>query len=276
MNIVTIDLEEWHTYKVFKKGKPDYYEPILERILEDTLELLEEKSIKATFFCLGILARKHKNIINKIANAGHEIGCHSDKHFFVNSMTINEFKEDTHKAISSLEDVVGKKIISYRAPAFSIDKNTPWAIELLSQNGIEIDCSVFPASRSYGGIKDLVINSPFTIKYQDYKLKEFPINYSKFFNKKIVYSGGGYFRLMPYNLLVNLTKKSDYNMFYFHLRDFDKNQVKVINSRFLLNYYGIKDAFNKFKGITNEFNFISLTDAVKKVDWKFSKTISLQ
>ncbi|MBZ9652564.1 polysaccharide deacetylase family protein [Psychroflexus montanilacus] len=276
MNILTIDLEEWHTYRVFKKGRPEYYEPILESLLDSVLDLLELNNIKATFFCLGVIARKNRHIIKKISGRGHEIACHSDQHLFVNKMNFNQFAEDTKRAVCSLEDIVGNKVNAYRAPAFSIDKNTPWAIDILYENGIKIDCSIFPASRSYGGIKELSINKPFLIKGENSTLKEFPLNYATFFNNnKIMFSGGGYFRILPYKMIFKLVSKANYNMFYFHLRDFDNKQVKVYNKRFFQNYVGVNGALDKLNSLAQNFEFISLNAANYKIDWEMSKKISL-
>lgn len=276
MNILTIDLEEWHTYRIFEKGKPSYFEPILESLLENILDLLESNKIKATFFCLGIIARKNKHIIQKISERGHEIACHSDQHLFVNKMNFNQFAEDTKRAICSLEDLTGHKVIAYRAPAFSIDKNTPWALDILQENGIEIDCSIFPASRSYGGIKELNTGEPFLLVGKNSLLKEFPLNYANIFsNKKIMFSGGGYFRILPYKMISKFVNKSNYNMFYFHLRDFDRKQVKVYNTRFVQNYIGINSALNKLNSLTQDFDFISLNEADKRIDWENSCKLSL-
>ncbi len=275
MNILTIDLEEWYTYELYKKGPPTYYEPILEKYLDDVLALLDNHKVKATFFCLGIIARRQPLVIQKIANNGHEIGCHSDVHKLLTSLTPSLFREDTKKAIDSLSQVIGKKVTMYRAPAFTITERNKWALELLVESGIEIDSSIFPANRSYGGFPALNIKKPTIIKTEAGFLKEFPMNYSPILGKRIIYTGGGYFRILPYAIIKHYFNLTDYNMSYFHLRDFDKFQKKVINTRFFINYVGINSCFSKFEDLLNDFPFISLAEADQRINWDFSKNIMI-
>lgn len=275
MNILTIDLEEWYTYELYKKGTPAYYEPILEKYLDDVLALLDHHNVKATFFCLGIIARRHPFIIQKIANSGHEIGCHSDVHKLLTSLTPSLFREDTQKAIDSLEQVIGTKVTMYRAPAFTITERNKWAIELLVELGIEIDSSIFPANRSYGGFPALNIKKPAIIKTEAGLLKEFPMNYSSVLGKRIIYTGGGYFRILPYILIKRYFNLTDYNMSYFHLRDFDKVQKKVINTRYFINYVGVNTCFRKFEELLHDFSFISLAQADQRTDWDFDNSIKI-
>lgn len=258
MNIITVDLEEWYTYIVYKKGLPTRYEPILEKLLDDILHVFELNNIKATFFCLGIIARSHPNIIKKIFDKGHEIGCHSDKHDFLTKFNPKQLKLDTQKAIDSLEQCIGSKVFMYRAPAFTITQSNKWALETLIESGITIDCSIFTANRSYGGFHGLNINEPAYLNTPSGVITEFPMNYSTFFGKKIIYTGGGYFRLLPYNIIKNLFSKSEYNMTYFHLRDFDIFQKPVYNHRYFFNYVGISKSFGKLERLIDDFKFISV------------------
>lgn len=268
MNILSIDLEEWYTYELFKKGPRSYYEPHLNYYLDLVLDRFEQNNIKATFYCLGIIARSHPEIINKIVSKGHEIGCHSDVHSFIGRMSPLEFENDTKKAIGSLEDVVGEKIVHYRAPAFSISEKTSWALEILINQGIQYDSSIFPSNRSFGGFPSFSESKPTIIETKSGSIKELPMNYANFAGNRIMFTGGGYFRLLPYPLIKKMMNESDYNMSYFHLRDFDEHQKKVYNLRYLKSYYGIKGAFAKFEKYTQDFKFISVGDAVEQIDWE--------
>lgn len=86
-------------------------------------------------------------------------------------------------------------------------------------------------------------------------------------NRKIAYSGGGYFRLLPYKIIKKIVTSREYNMTYFHIRDFDVNQKKEINMRYFKNYYGINAALCKFKKLINDFEFTNVEDAAKQIDW---------
>lgn len=266
MNILTIDIEEWYLYELYLKGGKDYYLPIIKSYLDQILDLLDETSTKATFFCLGIIARTDPGIIKQIIARGHEIGCHSDKHIVLNKMTPAVFKEDTLRAIDSLQQIVGKKIEMYRAPAFSISEKTIWALELLIEQGVKFDSSIFPAKHSAGGFAACNLSKPGIIVTKSGIIKEFPINYIEFV-KRIMFSGGGYFRLLPYPIIKKFTLDSDYNMAYFHIRDFDSKQKKVRSLKYFQSYYGIHKSFEKFQQYIREFEFISMGQAAEKIEW---------
>lgn len=220
MNILTFDIEEWSIEKEFGAGRQKkYYE--FDSILDKILEKLYERNIKATFFCVGTMAEDFGYVIKKIAGDGHEIGCHSHSHKWANKMTREEFSADTKKAVQSLEDLVGTKVKSYRAPAFSIGPSNLWAFDVLAENGIENDSSVYPASRDFGGFPNFKSEEPCLIEHNGVKINEFPIPllHLPVLKKKLAFSGGGYFRLLPYPLVTNTFSRRSYNMCYFHIGD---------------------------------------------------------
>lgn len=267
MNLLTFDIEEWYVYQLYPKGGKEYYLPIINDYLNKLLELLDCKNQKATFFCLGKVADEYPEVIESIAQKGHEIGCHSDKHIFVNKMTPKEFYNDTQRAIKSIESITGKKVLGYRAPAFSIGEQNNWAFQVLCDLGIEYDSSVFPAFRRFGGYPSFIFNEPVSIKIGANIIKEFPISTRTIFNKKITISGGGYFRLFPYDLITKFTKESSYNMSYFHIRDFDSKQKRVKSLSYFYSYYGINGAFEKLNRYISNHDFISIEQANKEIDW---------
>lgn len=163
MKILTFDTEEWYIEKHFKGGRKEKYRQY-DELLDWILNTLEKNNTKATFFCVGQLAVEFPDVLKKIANAGHEIGSHSNKHLWVNKMTRQEFAEDTRIAIGEIENLIGRKVKSFRAPAFSIGKNNDWAFDVLAENGIEYDCSIFPANRDLGGFPHFTSSIPALIK----------------------------------------------------------------------------------------------------------------
>lgn len=279
MNILTFDIEEWYVYKLFPKGGESYYLPIINYYLDEILDLLEGKGITATFFCVGIMGREHPEVIKKIFSRGHEIGFHSDKHKLIYHQSVKEFREDTRKGLDSLEQVIGEKVTYYRAPAFSITPKNMWALEILSQNGIEIDSSIIPIQSRKGGWGGFPSSEPLYLKFENGNvLKEFPINCHKKLFMNIMYSGGGYFRFLPYKYISKWISESQYNMTYFHIRDFDAKQKKVrsvISPKYFFAYYGIKDSFDKFKKMINDFEFISLGQANHIYNWNEAQEIDI-
>ena len=135
MNILTFDIEEWAAAKVrgyASKVRLAEYDALLNRVLDT----LDASRIKGTFFCTGLMAQYFPQVVRLIQSRGHEIGCHSHQHSFLNKMTEAEAREDTHAAIDALDQCIGQKVRCYRAPAFSIGENNKWAFEILAECGI--------------------------------------------------------------------------------------------------------------------------------------------
>ena len=283
MNILTFDIEDWFHIldnNSTKTEKQWYkYEYRLESNIDRILELLERNKQKATFFSLGWAARKFPQILKKINSYGYEIGTHSDIHQLVYEQNKDEFRQDLDRSIKSIEDVIGVKVKYYRAPGFSIKKGNTWAFEELVKHGIEVDCSVFPAKRAHGGFDSYELAEPHIIVINGLELKEFPVNPYKFGRHNIIFSGGGYFRLLPYYMIKYMMKKSKYVMTYFHPRDFDKDQpiIKELSIiRKFKSYYGLKGAFEKLKRLIKDFEFIDLGEAIKRIDWDKVKKIQIR
>ena len=274
MNILTFDIEEWFHILDNDSTKTEKqwakYESRIHSNMERILELLSQKNQKATFFCLGWIAEKYPEIIKEIDVQGHEIGTHSHMHQLVYEQTPKNFKKDLDRSIKLLEDRIGKKINAYRSPGFSLKKECMWAFDIMLELGIDTDCSIFPAFRSHGGIPDLSIKQPFIIQSNGSLIKEFPMSVYNISGLRLVFSGGGYFRLLPYSIIRRMIKKESYVMSYFHPRDFDLEQP-VINGlsplRRFKSYYGLSSSLQKLEKLLTEFKFIPLSEASLHVHW---------
>lgn len=82
----------------------------------------------------------------------------------------------------------------------------------------------FPLSEEHGGYKNFGRAQPSLLSCASGQIKEFPISLGKILGKQLIFSGGGYFRLMPFWAIQKLTNQTDYVMTYFHPRDFDVDQ----------------------------------------------------
>ena len=282
MNILTFDIEEWFHILDHDSTKSEEkwsnYEYRLESNMDKILELLDQKEQKATFFVLGWVARKFPNLIRKIDSMGYEIATHSDMHQLVFEQNKKEFSQDLENSIKSIEDITGKKVRAYRAPGFSIGKENMWAFELLVEHGIEIDCSIFPAKRAHGGFETYGYAQPSIIDINGIEIKEFPINLAELKVLNLIFSGGGYFRLLPYWMIKTLMKKSSYVMTYFHPRDFDAKQPMIQDLsrlRKFKSYYGLKNAFDKLERLISDFDFIDLEEANSAIEWQQVKRVRL-
>ncbi len=273
MNILSFDIEEWfHVFEDHNNTSEYKWSTFKKRLpytIDSILEILEENNVKATFFCLGWIARQYPDIIKKIDSHGFEIGSHSDLHKLAFNQNIKEFELDLKTSINSIEDVTNTKVESFRAPGFSINASNLWVFEVLMNNGIKYDSSIFPIERKFGGVKSFPINSPFLIESHGMLLKEFPMNAFNVLGKNIVFSGGGFFRLFPYAIIKAFINHSDYVMTYLHPRDFDNNQPfnELILSRHIKSKIGTKNSLEKLKRMINDYQFLDLSQAEKMVDW---------
>lgn len=292
MNILTFDIEEWYIEKVYHGSRAEKYREF-DEYLNRILNLLEQQGFKATFFCVGRLATDFPEVVKLIASKGHEVGCHSNVHQWLNKMSPDEALEDTRVAVDSLEQCIGQKVKSYRAPAFSIGESNKWAFEVLATCGIERDASVFPATRDFGGFPQFKEQSPTLVSYEGNTIKEFPIPTLKLIGKDLAYSGGGYFRFFPLGLIKRTMGKNSYNMCYFHIGDLLSGPQRVMTKKeyeeyfhepgSLLNRYkryvksslGRKDTFKKMEKLISSNLFINLMDADKEIDWNQAPKITL-
>lgn len=283
MNLLTFDIEEWYIEQQ-RNGRTEKYLEF-DRYLESILNKLDERKLKATFFCVGEMGKLFPEVIRKIQQGGHEIGCHSNIHTWLNKMTEAECREDTHRAVDSLEQCIGEKVKSYRAPAFSIGENNKWAFEILAENGIERDASIFPAARDFGGFPHFGQKTPCIVEYNGIRLKEFPVCTTKVMGKEMAYSGGGFFRFFPLSFVKKEMTKSEYAMCYFHIGELvpesskvktkeeyeayykEPGTIKARYVRYLKTNLGKKNAFEKMIRLIDTIDFMNLQKADMDMDW---------
>lgn len=292
MNILTFDIEEWYLEKnYFGNHKEKYAE--FDQYLERILDTLDQRGFKGTFFCVGGMAAEFPEVVRRIDARGHEVGCHSYRHVWLNKMPREEVLEDTHRAVDALEQCVGKKIRSYRAPAFSVGDSNKWFFEILAECGIERDASVFPAVRDFGGFAQFGEKTPTNLLYNRIKLKEFPVNTKFIFGKEMAYSGGGYFRFFPLGFVRKEMAKSDYVMTYFHIGDLIPESSGLMSKEDFESYFktpgtlknrcmryvksniGKKKAFGKLLKLIETEDFVNLEQADAIIDWNQQPSVVL-
>jgi polysaccharide deacetylase family protein (PEP-CTERM system associated) len=282
MRILTFDIEDWFHLlehdEVSSEGQWSSFESRIDRNTNVILECLAEVRMKATFFCLGWAARKHPEVIRAISAADHEIGTHSDIHRLTHHLTPAEFRADLLKSIKSLEDVTGRKVRAHRSPGFSITRKSTWAVPVLAESGIELDSSIFASRHSHGGLPDFNVSGPAIVEHDGTRLKQFPVVPGVLWNRSVNFSGGGYFRLLPYPVVKLLMSKSEYAMTYFHPRDFDPGQPVMPGLpalRIFKSYVGLRSSLNKFKRLLGDFDFIDIGKANELIDWSTRPTVNL-
>jgi polysaccharide deacetylase family protein (PEP-CTERM system associated) len=237
-SIFSIDVEDWFNLSGTGFEPPvsqwDQLESRIERNLGALLELLAERGSTATCFVIGYFAKRFPHLVRDAVAAGHEIASHSYFHRLIYDMSAEEFYQDAVASRKLLEDICGKPVRGYRAPAFSVTEQTPWFFDRLAAAGYEYDSSVFPAPHQTGGLATAQL-APHRIETAAGALTEFPITVVRVLQQPMCFFGGGYLRLFPYRLIRSMGRRALGEnrpiVFYIHPREIDPDQPRLPLSR---------------------------------------------
>jgi peptidoglycan-N-acetylglucosamine deacetylase len=226
--LLSIDFEDWHQLVRRRVGVTGWQAPgpALQRQTERLLSLLDELGVKATFFILGMAARAHPDLVRQIAASGHEIGCHGDDHQLVHTQTPQEFAGDLRRARATIQELTGVAPAGYRAPAFSITQQTPWAYEVLAQAGFAYDASQHDSPR----IRDRLVSSqshPHRIQVSSGSLWEFPVAVWQTATLKVPVGGAAYWSALPTPLILRgLEESGQLAGLYLHPHELDPQPLR--------------------------------------------------
>jgi len=227
--LLSFDVEDWHQLVHRRYGREDWdaRHPAFERQVRTILDLLDELDARATFFVLGITAARYPDVIAGIATRGHEIACHGHAHTRVYDQTRDEFRADVAHALETIESATGRRPVAYRAPAFSINRRTPWAYEVLAELGFRCDSSQYDSPRVPDRITP-VPAEPFRLELAGGgELWELPIPVWG----RIPIGGGSYWRVLPGRVLERglaaLHRQTSYPVLYFHPYEFDPEPLRA-------------------------------------------------
>ena len=263
VNGLSVDVEDWFQVGAFENViERDEWDGLNLRVEDNVLRILDlfdEADVKATFFTLGWVAKRHGPLMRRIVEAGHELASHGYDHARVFTFTRAEFAEDIRKARMILEDASGAKIAGYRAPSFSIDQRTPWAYMELAEQGYAYSSSVAPITHDHYGWKEAPRFAFKPLPWAD--LIEIPVTTAILGGKLVAAGGGGFFRVLPYAFSrwairqVN-RREGKPAIFYFHPWEIDPEQPRVphapIKSR-LRHYTNLDKMAPKLRGLVHEF-----------------------
>lgn len=291
VNVLTVDVEDYYHVGAFDQPDSrswwDLAESRVRRGVEDLLSLFAEKEIRGTFFILGWLARRYPALVRLIHQGRHEIGCHSYWHRFIYYQTPKQFRNDTRHAKQTLEDIIGVKVVSYRAPNFSITSASDWALQVLAEEGFQFDSSIFPTYHPrYGwpGIPAI----PYLYRLDHGWLIECPLSVVQVCSYPFPAGGGGYFRLYPYPVTVQLLKSRNRNGYpfvtYCHPWELDATQPRIHaqSIRQWLHRLNIGATRDKLVRLINDFTFLPVAEAashllpqIKKKELKTANLVGL-
>ena len=281
INAFSVDVEGFVESNVQSFHIPDKYinqseeNREIERNTDVLLEIFKEVKVKATFFFVGRLTHDIPSLVKKVAQNGHEIGCHNYLHLRVFDVEKNMFKEKLTAAKKGLEDASGQPVFGFRAPDFSITDKSIWALDVLKELGFIYDSSIYPF-----GFHDVygIRNAKSCIHILPNGLIEFPLSTIKLLGKRIPFGGGGYFRLYPLWLtnifLSKLNKQGRPAMFYIHPYEAGPAIPKILELsayRKFRHYYQCKNGSKRITKLLKEFKFAPVIEVLRKNNLLSSK-----
>ncbi len=268
INALGIDLEEWyHICGVsLPVGVSHKHESRIVANTDRILKILDTMRTKATFFVLGCVAEKFPAVIAKINKAGHEIASHGYEHIEIYRHTPDSFREDLNKSIEILQKITGQAVLGFRAPNFSLIEQTMWAVDILVDEGIKYDSSIFPIHHPRYGIASAP-RVPYRLRQN---LVEFPLSTIRLLGVNVPIGGGAYLRLWPYAFVKaaaeHLQKSSLPLNFYFHVWEIDSKQprLKLPAMRSWSHYAGLQGAQDKFEKLLSHFQFAPMSEVIER------------
>ena len=205
MNAFSVDVEDYFQVAAFENTIPraswDGLEPRVERNTRRLLDLCDRHAVQGTFFVLGWVAERWPQLVRDIRDAGHELGTHGQDHRRVTTLTRQEFRADVRRSKQTIEDAAGVEVIGYRAPSYSIVRETLWAVDVLAEEGFRYDSSIFPIRHDRYGIPDFP-RFPRPLRGHDgTALHEVPISTVRLAGMNLPFVGGGYLRHFPFSFI---------------------------------------------------------------------------
>lgn len=269
---LTIDVEDWF-HILDSPAVPGierwpFLESRIEKNLEELLAVLDSFSVKVTFFWLGWLAERHKDLVRMCRDAGHEIASHGYAHVLAYEVGPGIFKADITLAKDILENIIGDQVRGFRAAGFGITKKAPWAFEVIKESGYQYDSSVFPASRGHGGIADAPL-TPYFIETRNGHLLEIPMSIVEILGRRTSLFGGGYLRLANKLIIkwgINKLRAAGRPLIvYLHPREIDPAQPHLPLSipRQFKCYVNLNTTLPKLKWLCKNYTLYTMLEMVE-------------
>jgi polysaccharide deacetylase family protein (PEP-CTERM system associated) len=266
-NILTFDIEEYYHSENFKGFIVDKELKTVESRMNigigRILAILKKHNVKATFFVLASLLENGGHMwLKELYSCGHEIALHSYYHDMVYNKKREEFEDEMYRGKKLIESLTGEEVIGFRAPNYSITKNSMWALDSLEKLGFIYDSSIFPIFHDRYGIP--------TAERHIHKISgnfiEIPISTVRYLRVNIPACGGGYFRMYPYKLIKHFIKKLNKSnmpaVVYLHPWEFDpdhpRHDIKGFNK--FRQFVNINSVENKLNKLLNDFSFGTAKD----------------
>lgn len=280
-NVASFDIEEHYRIEaaVGLQIGPELkaeYGARMERATRGLLDQLARANARATFYIVGEIARTHPQLVRDVHAAGHEVGSHSFDHRRVHRFTPDTFRADLRASKDALEQATGAPVYGFRAPTFSVMRETAWAIDVLAEEGFEYDSSIFPVRHDRYGVPDAP-RAPFVVTGRERELLELPPLTLRALGQNLPVAGGGYFRLFPLGVMkaglrqvaraARHGRGPQVGMLYFHPWEFDPGQPRLPLKRLARwrTYVGVSRTTSRLALLLKAFPFRRAIDAVRDI-----------
>jgi len=302
INALTIDVEDWYHPELVRSrvapggtGYPGAVGAQIEASTGALLELLRRKGVKATFFVVGEIVQRHPRLVQTIAAEGHELGCHGMGHRPLWEMTPDEFRSELEQFAALIASVVpGAKVAGFRAPTFSLDNRTRWALTVLASLGYHYDSSIFPMRTPVYGVsgaplypyrpspdnvaEPVIASAPRGLdraapgRSQDENgrgnLLEFPMTVWSWAGVRVPISGGFYLRVLPLKFVQFALRQVNRQrpfVLYVHPWETFAGTPRLelpLSSRFIT-YYNLRNMMSRLIALLDEFSFAPMSTVLE-------------
>jgi polysaccharide deacetylase family protein (PEP-CTERM system associated) len=270
--ILSFDVEEHHRIEaaaglITEPALQAHYAERVDTTTRWLLDQLGQRGVKATFFIVGDIALSNPSLVRAIHDDGHEVASHGWDHRRVHHFTPATFRDDVSRSKHALEQVTGSRVLGYRAPTFSIVRQTAWALDVLADLGLLYDSSIYPVRHDRYGVPDAP-RGPFLAGGGGRAILELPPATWRVMNQNAPTGGGGYFRLLPLMVMRRAIEqlrrecRPAVAMLYFHPWEFDPEQVRLPLGRLSRwrTYTGLARTRGRLALLLAEYAFVRAAD----------------
>lgn len=270
-NILSVDVEEvFHgEYTGGKVRSPKYRTPYN---IPKILKLLREYSVIATFFIVGEIAEKYPEVVKIIKEEGHEVAFHGWSHEPLWRLSPERFRDELRKF-----KIIYPKCMGFRAPSFSLNNKTKWALKVLAEEGFKYDSSIFPTWTPLYG----VYGAPLYPYYpsisnitrggtaNSVSIIEFPLAVYSLCKLRIPIAGGFWLRLWNINLIIKGIRKLNLKGYpavvYIHNWELDPEtpRLKLNLYKSFLVYHNLHNVEKAFRKLLTKFRYTNFSDYIR-------------
>lgn len=272
-HVLTVDVEDYFHVEAFagsiSRSDWNSYPSRVEDNCRRLLDIFDCHHVKATFFVLGWVAHRFPLIVREIHARGHELACHSFWHRKVNSLTPQEFREDTRAACDAIEQAASVRVKGYRAPTWSITRDAMWAFDVLAEEGFAYDSSIYPIHHDLYGIPHAARYAYVQRCTSGRSILEFPPATTRIAGMNFPAAGGGYLRIFPllytFWTFRQFEKVRNPLVLYLHPWEIDPDQPRVaapFKSRFR-HYTHLRRTEDRLERILRRYRFLSFRDHLR-------------